>query len=142
MRAPPPAVKAYFAKQPPPHRAALLKLRAQILPLVPDASEKLSYGMPAVVHQGRVVVYVAGWRAHCSLFAGYEGTKLARESGLSGFDVNDKGTIRFSPDKPLPARLVKAIVKLRLGEIDTAAAARSKKRAKKRPAPKKAARMK
>ena len=134
MPAPPPAVRAYLAAQPPAHRAALMKLRAQILAAAPGAIEKISYGMPAFARDGRFLLSIAGFREHCSLFAGYSGTALARESGLAGFEVNDKGTIRFSPDRSIPARLVAKIVKLRLAENAALSAARAAKGARKKTA--------
>ena len=122
-RAPPPEIEAYLDAQPPAQRAALQKLRGQILAAAPKATERMSYGMPAFEHEG-ILVWIAGFRDHCSLFAKTTGVALALESGLTSKDAS-KGTIRFAPEKPLPATLVRKIVKLRLAE--NAARAKPKK---------------
>jgi len=81
MRAPPPNVRAYLAAQPPTHRAALERVRAHVLAAAPDATETISYGMPAFVREGKAFLWIGGFRHHCSVFP---------------------GSIRFPPEKPSP----------------------------------------
>jgi uncharacterized protein YdhG (YjbR/CyaY superfamily) len=95
-------------------RAALTKLRRAIRAAAPHAEEGTTYGLPAFLQDGPLVAFSASAR-HCSFFpmTGHTVSEFARE--LEGFDTS-KGTIRFRPDKPLLAPLVRKIVKARLAE--------------------------
>lgn len=135
-RAPPPDVAAYLAACPPRHRVALRKLRAQILAASPGATEKIGYGMPGFYVDGRALVYMASFKAHCSFFPGSSGVAVAKLAGIARF-LTSKGTLRFEPDDPLPDALVKRIVKLRMAEnaaraSETSAKARSRPRTRAR----------
>ncbi len=109
-----PAVEAYLAKAPADMRAALQALRKTIRAAAPQAEEVISYRMPAFRH-GRILVYYAAFKGHCSFFIGSVVTqrKFARE--LRPFAAG-KGTVHFTPDRPLPAALVTRIVKARIAE--------------------------
>lgn len=99
---------------PEPAQAALRKLRAQIRAAAPDAEEYMGYGVPAFRQDGALVSYAAA-KAHCSFFVQSPETLAAFAPELDGFGLS-KGTIRFQPDHPIPAALVKRIVKARLAE--------------------------
>lgn len=114
MAAPPPDVAAYLSGVPVAHRKALLALRQQVLALAPEATERISYGLPAFFHDGSLV-WMGSFTRHCSLFAGYTGARIARESASPSAKVVGS-TIQFAADKPLPATLVQRIVKARLAE--------------------------
>lgn len=134
-------VEEYLAALPATQRAALERLRKQVLAAAPGATEKMGYGIPTFVHAGRNLVHMAAFRDHCSFFPGSGGVALALAEDLRGFTLA-KGTIRFTPDRPIPAAVVRKIVKLRVAENEAAAARRArpaKKAAAKRPAAKKAA---
>jgi len=108
-----PDVESYLAACPEPHRTTLEKLRATIRSVVPkEATEAISYGMPSFHYKGGLVAYAA-FKAHCSFFpmSGRIVEDFAEE--LRGFKTS-KGTIQFPPDKPLPAPLVKKLVKAKL----------------------------
>jgi len=122
MRPPPPEVEAYLARVPATHRAALEKLRRQILAAAPQATERISYQMPAFAQDG-VLVWMGSFKDHCSFFPGTTGIAWAREAGLK----TAKGTIQFAPEKPIPAALVKRIVKARVAENKARAAAKKAK---------------
>jgi uncharacterized protein YdhG (YjbR/CyaY superfamily) len=106
------AVEAYLARVPEPHRSALEKLREMIRKTAPkDAEETISYQLPAFYYQGPLVAYGA-FKEHCSFFPMAAGmADLLPE--LAKYDTS-KGTIRFAPEKPLPAALVKKVVKARV----------------------------
>lgn len=110
---------AYLAALPADQRAALQRLRAQILAAAPEAREVFSYGVPAFrvgSGQGKVLVGYAAMKAHCGFYV-FEGDLVRRfKDRLAGFSTA-KGTIRFTPDAPLPAALVAEIVAARLAEI-------------------------
>ena len=110
------AVDAHLRALPPAQGAALQSLRATIARLVPRARQRIAYRMPAFYLDGRPLVGFDGFAAHCSLFA-MSGTVQARLAGaLAGFSCS-KGTIRFTPEAPLPASLVEKLVRARLAEL-------------------------
>lgn len=75
----------------------------------------MSYQLPAFRLEGKVLVLYGATAKHCSFFPG-SGTAVKAHAGdLAGFSTS-KGTIRFDPAKPLPAALVRKIVKYRIAE--------------------------
>ena len=103
----------YLATVAADQRAALEKLRRDIRAAAPKAVECISYGMPAFRLDGKALVYYAAAKAHCSFYPG--GTIAAFAHELAGYSTS-KGTIRFAADEPLPAALVKKIVRARIAE--------------------------
>ena len=103
-------VNDYLAAVPPEQRAALEKLRAAIRAAAPKAEECIAYGIPSYKLNGYLVGFGAG-KSHCSFYPGAVVQDLKVD--LKNYDLS-KGTIRFQADKPLPAALVKKIVKLRI----------------------------
>ena len=89
-------------------------MRAAIRSVVPrDATETISYGIPAFKHKG-VLVWFAAFSDHCSLFP--TGAVIeAFKKELKGFPTT-KGTIQFLLDKPLPIALIKKIVRARVAQ--------------------------
>src|SRR6267142_4455710 len=109
-------VDEYLAGVPEPARSTLNKMRAAIRSTVPpEATETISYGMPAFKHKG-VLVWFAAFANHCSLFPTASVIETFK-SELKGF-ATSKGTIQFPTDKPLPAALVKKMVKARVAQIE------------------------
>jgi uncharacterized protein YdhG (YjbR/CyaY superfamily) len=110
-------VDEYLAGVPEPARSTLNKIRAAIRSAVPrEATETISYGIPAFKHKG-VLVWFAAFADHCSLFP--TGSVIeAFKNELKGF-ATSKGTIQFSTDKPLPAGLVKKLVKERVAQNES-----------------------
>ena len=104
----------YLSRVPANARAALLKLRTTIQAAAPQATEEISYQIPTFKHRGGLVAYAA-FPEHCTFFV--MSTEVMREHAaeLEGYPTG-KGSIRFSPDKPLPAALVKKLVKARIAE--------------------------
>ena len=111
----PRSVDQYLAALPDRQRAALKKLRETIRAAAPDATEAISYQMPTFKLNGRFLVSYAAFKDHCSLFPA--STKVLEELGdeVRPYFAG-KGTLRFTPDKPIPATLVKKIVKTRVQE--------------------------
>jgi uncharacterized protein YdhG (YjbR/CyaY superfamily) len=111
----PKTVDEYLARVPEPARGTLNKIRAAIRSAAPPgATEIISYGMPAFKHKG-VLVWFAAFSNHCSLFPTASMIEKFK-SELKGYSPS-KGTIQFPTDKPLPAALVKKIVKARVAQI-------------------------
>lgn len=82
--------------------------------LLPDAQEGMSYGVPAVTIDGKVVAGYAFAKRHCSYFP-HSGSLLAQVEPelLAGYDCS-KGTLRFPIDAPPSEELVRRLVELRL----------------------------
>jgi len=107
-------VDEYLAGVAEPARGTLKKVRAAIRSAVPlDTTECISYGMPAFKNNG-VLVWFAAFSNHCSLFP-TAAVIEAFKKDLKGFSTS-KGTIQFPTDKPLPAALVKKLVKARIAQ--------------------------
>ncbi|HKD18072.1 MAG TPA: DUF1801 domain-containing protein [Thermoanaerobaculia bacterium] len=104
-------VNEYLAGLRPGQRTALGKLRRAIRAAAPKAEERISYGIPGYRLDGRMLVWFGAGARHCSFYPG--GIVPAFRSELAGYDTS-KGTIRFSEDEPLPAALVRRIVKARI----------------------------
>lgn len=110
-------VDEYLAGVPEPARSTLNKIRAAIRSAVPpEATETISYGMPAFKHKG-VLVWFAAFSNHCSLFP-TAAVIEAFKNELKSFSTS-KGTIHFPTDKPLPTALVKKLVKARVAQINS-----------------------
>lgn len=107
------AVEAYLAEAPEPHRTTLERVRAMIRAAAPEEAEEcISYGMPAFRYKGALVGYAA-FKKHCSFFP--MGSAVLDELGAEVAPYRTaKGTLQFAPDKPLPASLVKKLVKARV----------------------------
>jgi uncharacterized protein YdhG (YjbR/CyaY superfamily) len=110
-------VDEYLARIPQPARDTLNKMRAAIRSAVPsEATEAISYGMPAFRHQG-VLVWFAAFSNHCSLFPTASVIEAFKDD-LKGFSTS-KGTIHFPTDKPLPTALIKKLVKARVAQNES-----------------------
>ena len=75
-----------------------------------------SYGIPAVRVEGRLLLWYAGWKAHCSIYPVSPAVRKALGRDLGRYAVS-KGTIRFPLDRPLPATLIRRLAKARLSEL-------------------------
>ena len=111
-------VDEYLAGVPKEARATLEKLRQTIKAAAPMASEVISYQMPMYKHHGMVIGFAA-FKDHCSIFPGSAVIDAYKEE-LTRYDTS-KGTIRFPANKPLPAALVKKLVKARIAENEARA---------------------
>jgi uncharacterized protein YdhG (YjbR/CyaY superfamily) len=110
-------IDATLAALPADQRRALAAVRARIATAAPAAIEAISYGAPAFRYHGRPLVAYMAAKAHCSLLPMSPAIVAAHLPELSGFETA-KGTIRFTPDHPLPDGLVERIVHERMAEID------------------------
>jgi len=110
----PQTVDDYLAAVPEPARSTLQRMRTAIRSAVPaETTEAISYGIPAFNYKGPLV-WFAAFSNHCSFFPTASVIK-AFKNDLKGFKTS-KGTIHFPVDKPLPAALVKKMVKARLAD--------------------------
>jgi uncharacterized protein YdhG (YjbR/CyaY superfamily) len=104
----------YLAKLCNDMQAALETLRKTIRAAAPNAEECISYQLPAFRFKGKLLVAYGAAAKHCAF---YPGSVLEeRKDKLKNYDTS-KGTIGFPADKPLPANLVRKLVKLRIDKI-------------------------
>ena len=96
-------------------RAALERLSEVVRAAAPKAEESVSYGLPAFRLDGKVLVMLGATAQHCAFYPGSGTAVEAYRGELGGFSTS-KGTIRFSPDQPLPDDLVRRIVNYRIAE--------------------------
>jgi uncharacterized protein YdhG (YjbR/CyaY superfamily) len=108
-------VEDYLAALTADKRAALQRLRKTIKAAAPKADEYFSYGLPAFRLDGRPLVAFGAGAKHCALYPMNGSTVKAFAKELKPYETS-KGTIRFPPDKPLPAALVRKLVKARIAE--------------------------
>jgi uncharacterized protein YdhG (YjbR/CyaY superfamily) len=117
-------VDEYLAGVPKEARAVLAKLRQTIKAAAPMASEVISYQMPMYKHHGMVIGFAA-FKDHCSIFPG-SAVMDAHKEELKRYSTS-KGTIRFPVNKPLPAALIKKLVRARIKENEARAAKRKER---------------
>ncbi|MDP9339127.1 MAG: DUF1801 domain-containing protein [Acidobacteriota bacterium] len=109
-------IDEYLAGVPEPARSTLGKMRATIQSaLPPEAAETISYGIPAFKLK-KTLVYFAAFTNHCSFFPTAAVMEEFKDE-LQGFSIS-KGTVQFPTDKPMPAALVKKMVKARIALHD------------------------
>ncbi len=109
-------IDAYLGAQPEPVRRVLEALRRTIQLAAPNAEEAVSYGMPAFRIHGRPLVAFGAAAGHCALYPMNPATIDSHQRLLQTFDTS-KGTIRFDVNRPLPARVVRTLVKARLRDL-------------------------
>ena len=111
----PTSVDDYLAALPEESRVALEQLRKTIKAAAPEATETISYQMPTFKDHGRFLVSYAAFKDHCSLFPASKAVMQAHGEALKPY-FSGKGTLRFRADEPIPAALVRKIVRVRLEE--------------------------
>jgi uncharacterized protein YdhG (YjbR/CyaY superfamily) len=114
MSAKPQTIDEYLAPLSDEKRAALERLRRAVKSAAPGAEECISYQIPAFRLGGRLLVAFGAAANHCSFYPGAWPVE-AHKNELKAYDTS-KGTIRFRVDRPLPASLVRKLVKTRIAE--------------------------
>jgi uncharacterized protein YdhG (YjbR/CyaY superfamily) len=110
------AMDEYLEPLPAAQKAALERVRSIVGALVPDAEEGTSYGMPAFIYSGRPLLGFGAAKNHLSIFPFSPAAVEAVRDRLQGFDLA-KGTIRFSPEQPVPEDVLADVVRARREEI-------------------------
>jgi uncharacterized protein YdhG (YjbR/CyaY superfamily) len=106
-------IDAYLAEMPAEKRAVLEELRERIRAIIPDAEEVISYSIPALRVEGRVVI---GFKANKSDYSIYPFSGGAAErfpEELQGRTVTS-GSIHFTPEDPIPDDLLGRIIDWRI----------------------------
>jgi uncharacterized protein YdhG (YjbR/CyaY superfamily) len=101
----------YIAAFPSDVAARLEQLRRTIRAAAPDAVEAISYRIPTFRHDGRYLIYFAGFKKHIGLYPVHpmhpDGSELAAQ--LAPY-ASGKATLKFPLDRPLPLDLVSRVV--------------------------------
>jgi len=112
-------VDEYLAAAPEDVRPVLEKLRRTIRAAAPKAEEVISYQIPMFKYHGPLVFFAA-FKNHCSFYVVSKPVMETFSSELKPWDTSGT-TIHFSAKNPLPASLVKKIVKARIEENEAKA---------------------
>jgi uncharacterized protein YdhG (YjbR/CyaY superfamily) len=107
----------YLATLPEPERAELERIRKVVRRAVPEAEEATSYGMPAFKYRRRPLLGVRASKNHLSVFPFSPGAIDAARGALAGFELS-KGTVRCTPDRPIPEAALLELLRHRLREIE------------------------
>jgi uncharacterized protein YdhG (YjbR/CyaY superfamily) len=108
----------YLAGLPAERREALERVRSVVGQVAPEAEEGRSYGMPAFIYEGRPLLGFREAKKHLSVFPFSPEAVEAVKDRLHGFDIS-KGTIRFTPESPLPDDVLADLIRARMREIAT-----------------------
>lgn len=121
------SVDDYLASQPEAVQEVLGRVRRAIRNAVPQAQERISYGMPTYSLNGKRLLHFAVWKQHYSLYAATEQVVKAFREELASYGIG-KGTIRFPISDPVPAKLIERIAKFRVNEAGGSAEASAPKK--------------
>lgn len=108
------SIDEYIATFPPDVQKKLEEVRATIKSAAPQTEEKISYGMPTFTLEGKYLIYFAGWKEHISLYPIPTGDEAFNEK-LAPY-TSGRGTVKFPLAEPMPLKLIRKMVKLRLVE--------------------------
>lgn len=108
-------IDEYLAGVPEPKRATLQAVRASIQRIVPDATECISYNLPAFRLDGKVVAGFAAFKNHLAYLPHSGGVFPQLASELEGYTYSD-GSLRFAVDVPLPDALIEQLIAVRRAE--------------------------
>jgi uncharacterized protein YdhG (YjbR/CyaY superfamily) len=112
-RSVPQSIDEYIRSFPEHIQAKLKQLRSLIKQIAPEATEKISYQMPAFYLNGNLV-YFAAHSHHIGFYPTSSG--IAHFKSELSKHKNSKGAVQFPIDEPLPIDLIKRIVKFRVKE--------------------------
>lgn len=100
-------VEDYIAAR--PHAKEYLeKAREIILEALPGAEEKISYGIPTYVLNGKNIVHTGAYDTHYAFYPGGIVEQFADE--LKDYTTS-KGTVQLPLDKPVPYDVIAKITK-------------------------------
>ena len=114
---PDPRVDAYLAGLPTAQRELLQHLRDVVSRVAPDAEETISYGMPAFRRDGRFFLSYAGWKRHCSVYPLSDDFLAKHRAELEGYG-RTKGSLHFTPARPLPDELLEDLVRTEIARAE------------------------
>lgn len=110
-------VDAYIAAQDEPQRSSLQRLRTQILAVIPESEQCISYGMPGFRVNGKVVAGFASYKKHIGYYP-HSGQVFAQMmDDLAGYEVSEKGGgVKFPIDRVVPDELIAKLISIRMSQ--------------------------
>src|SRR5687768_7626930 len=106
-------IDEYLKHVTPPQKTEFERIRKIVKSLVPESEETITYGIPTFKYKGKYLIYFGAFKNHMSIFPG---APLSLKQKLKGYKLL-KGTIQFTEENPLPASIIRELVKNRLTEI-------------------------
>jgi uncharacterized protein YdhG (YjbR/CyaY superfamily) len=110
-------VDAYIAALPEPKRSTLEEVRRRILAVIPNATQKISYGMPGFVVNGKVVAGIAAFKNHCAFLPHSGRVFVGIERHLEGF-MRTMSSLHFRVDEPLSQELVGVLIEEKMQVLE------------------------
>lgn len=112
------SVDTYVANLPPRTQQLIQHLRALVKEVVPEATERMSYGIPTFDLDGTYLVYLAAWKKHISIYPVTSAVDKALRDEIAPYR-SGKGTLKFVLSDALPMDLIRQVVEVRKREITT-----------------------
>lgn len=110
-------VDAYIQAQPEPQRSTLEHLRSQILAVIPEAEQCISYAMPGFRVNGKVVAGFASYNKHIGYYPHSGQVFRIMMEDLSGYEVSEKGGgVKFPIDHAVPDALIEKLIAVRMAQ--------------------------
>lgn len=112
-----PEIDAYIAAQPEPQRSTLEALRKQILSVIPEAEQCISYAMPGFRVNGKVVAGFASYKKHIGYYPHSGQVFKVMMDDLEGYEVSEKGGgVKFPIDHTVPDGLIEKLIAVRMSQ--------------------------
>jgi uncharacterized protein YdhG (YjbR/CyaY superfamily) len=109
------AVEDYMSTVSNEHIEVLKKLRRTVKKIVPESKERVAYGIICVSLDKDLIAY-ASQKHHCSFYTMSPGLVKKMSDELAGLKISG-ATIHFQPDKPIPDKIIRKILRERLKEM-------------------------
>ena len=110
-------VDAYIAALPEPKRSTLEEVRQRILAVIPNATQKISYGMPGFVLNGKVIAGIAAFKNHCAFLPHSGRVFVGIEKHLEGF-MRTMSSLHFRVDEPLSQELIDVLIEEKMQVLE------------------------
>jgi uncharacterized protein YdhG (YjbR/CyaY superfamily) len=110
-------IDAYIAAHPEPQRSTLEALRKQILDVIPEAEQCISYAMPGFRVNGKVIAGFASYKKHIGYYPHSGQVFGVMMEDLDGYDVSEKGGgVKFPIDRTVPDALIEKLIAVRMSQ--------------------------
>ena len=108
-------IDSYLQNISPSQRHEFERIRLIVMQVAPEAKESISYGIPTFTVNDKPLVHFGVYKNHISLFSTSHPTQVLKDK-LKDFKIS-RGTVRFALDNPLPEKLIKDMLLVRLTDI-------------------------